>query len=115
MFHVGLDVHVQHITVCILNPDGEFYRRCTVHSIGEVVLLLKELPGSCQACYGVGTDYGFGVRGTLADRQNMWRSVPKHQAEWLILWFGADARPIRQQEIDSATLLAKALRRLDNC
>ena len=58
MFHVGLDVHVQHITVCILNRDGKVFRRCTVHSIGEVVSLLKELPGPCQVCYEASTGYG---------------------------------------------------------
>ena len=37
MFHVGLDVHLNYITVCVLNDNGKVYQRCTLHSIGEVV------------------------------------------------------------------------------
>lgn len=59
MFHVGLDVHVHHITVCILNEDGKVHCRCTLHSIGEVVAVLQKLPGPCQVCYEASTGYGF--------------------------------------------------------
>lgn len=59
MFHVGLDVHLKYITVCILNSDGKVYQRCTAHSIGEVVTLLQALPEPCQVCYEASTGYGF--------------------------------------------------------
>ena len=59
MYHVGLDVHVQYITVCILNSDGKVHRRCTLHSIGEVVSALQELDEPFQVCYEASTGYGF--------------------------------------------------------
>jgi len=59
MFHVGLDVHLKYITVCILNHNGKVHQRCTLHSIGEVVELLVSLPGPCQVCYEASTGYGF--------------------------------------------------------
>ena len=59
MFHVGLDVHLKYITVCILNGDGKVHQRYTAASIGEVVDLLARLPGPCQVCYEASTGYGF--------------------------------------------------------
>jgi len=59
MYHVGLDVHLKYITVCVLNDKGKVHQRCTLHSIGEVVVLLSGLPGPCQVCYEASTGYGF--------------------------------------------------------
>ena len=59
MFHVGLDVHLHYITVCILDRHGKLFRRCTLKSIGQVVTELKSLPGACQVCYEASTGYGF--------------------------------------------------------
>ena len=59
MYHVGLDVHLKYITVCVLNDNGKVHQRCTLHSIGEVVALLSGLPGPCQVCYEASTGYGF--------------------------------------------------------
>jgi transposase len=59
MFYVGLDVHFKYTTVCILNDNGKVHRRCTLHSIREVVDLLVDLPGPCQVCYEASTGYGF--------------------------------------------------------
>lgn len=59
MFHVGLDVHLKYITVCILNGDGKVHQRCTVPSILDALEILRELPGPCQVCYEASTGYGF--------------------------------------------------------
>lgn len=59
MYHVGLDVHLKYITVCVLNENGKVHQRCTLRSIGEVVALLRDLPGPCQVCYEASTGYGF--------------------------------------------------------
>jgi len=59
MYHVGLDVHLKYITVCVLNDNGKVHQRCTLQSIGEVVALLSGLPGPCQVCYEASTGYGF--------------------------------------------------------
>lgn len=59
MFHVGLDVHLNYITVCILDKNGQVHQRCTLRSIGEVVTKLQSLPGPCQVCYEASTGYGF--------------------------------------------------------
>ena len=59
MFHVGLDVHLKYITVCILDSNGQVYQRCTLNSIGEVVEKLMQLPEPFQVCYEASTGYGF--------------------------------------------------------
>lgn len=59
MFHVGLDVHLKYITVCIVDDNGKVYQRCTLRSIGEVADALVGLPGPCRVCYEASTGYGF--------------------------------------------------------
>ncbi len=59
MYHVGLDVHSNYITVCILNHEGKLDHRCTLSSLHEVVDLLQRLPTSCQVCFEASTGYGF--------------------------------------------------------
>ena len=59
MYHVGLDIHLKYITVCILDCNGKVYRRCTLPSIGAVVELLRILPAAWQVCYEASTGYGF--------------------------------------------------------
>jgi len=59
MFHVGLDVHLKYITVCVLDRHGKVYRRCTLNSIVEVIAELEKLPEPFQVCYEASTGYGF--------------------------------------------------------
>lgn len=59
MFHIGLDVHLKYITVCILDHNGKVDQRHSVRSIGEVVDLIAALPEPCQVCYEASTGYGF--------------------------------------------------------
>lgn len=58
MYHVGLDIHVNYITVCILDSNGKVWRRCTLKSIDEVASFLSTLDGACQVCYEASTGYG---------------------------------------------------------
>lgn len=59
MFHVGLDIHLHYITVCILNNDGKIHKRCTAKSIHHVCQQLRDLPEPCQVCFEASTGYGF--------------------------------------------------------
>lgn len=71
MFHVGLDVHLKYITVCILNNDGKIHQRCTLKSIYEVTALLRHLSGRCQVCFEASTGYGFIFEALLPATRNI--------------------------------------------
>lgn len=71
MFHVGLDIHLKYITVCILNDNGKIHHRCTAKSIVEVVELLGRLPGLCQVCFEASTGYGFYFETLFAVTRNI--------------------------------------------
>lgn len=58
MYFIGLDVHQNYITVCVLKEKGELHSRCTLKCIGEVVDLIRRL-GPCEVCYEASTGYGF--------------------------------------------------------
>lgn len=58
MYFIGLDVHQNYITVCVLKEKGELHSRCTLKCIGEVVELVRKL-GVCEVCYEASTGYGF--------------------------------------------------------
>ena len=71
MYHVGLDVHLKYITVCILNNDGKVHHRCTLKSIYDVSRLLSGLPGPCQVCFEASTGYGFIFEALLPVTRNI--------------------------------------------
>jgi len=58
MFYVGLDIHVKHITVCVLDDCGKVYRRGQVKTIALMMDVLESLPGPFQVCYEASTGYG---------------------------------------------------------
>lgn len=43
MFHVGLDIHTKHISICALSETGQVAHRSRVRSIEEMMLILKGL------------------------------------------------------------------------
>ena len=71
MYHVGLDVHLKYITVCILNNGGKIHYRCTLKSIFEVAELLGRLGGPCQVCFEASTGYGFIFEALLPVTRNI--------------------------------------------
>ena len=59
MLYVGLDVHVKHITICVLNKNGKLQQRCQLPNLDDVVRFLKNLPGRFEVCYEASTGYGY--------------------------------------------------------
>ena len=58
MFYVGLDIHAKQITICVLDENGQVYRRCQVRQIDQMMDFLGRLPGKFQVCYEASTGYG---------------------------------------------------------
>ena len=58
MFYVGLDIHAKQITICVLDENGQVYRRCQVRQIDQMMDFLDRLPGTFQVCFEASTGYG---------------------------------------------------------
>jgi hypothetical protein len=58
MFYVGLDIHVKHITICVLDACGNVYRRGQVKTIALMMDVLESLPEPWRVCYEASTGYG---------------------------------------------------------
>jgi transposase len=58
MFHVGLDIHSKHITICVLGETGQVVRRAKVRGIDEMLRVLKGLPDRFEVCYEASCGYG---------------------------------------------------------
>ncbi len=70
MFYIGLDIHTKHITICVLDSDGKVFQRCQVRQVGQMMALLKKLPGRFEVCFEASTGYGrfFELLTTVASR-----------------------------------------------
>lgn len=58
MFYVGLDIHANHITICVLDQQGQVYQRCQVRQIDQMMAALERLPKPFHVCYEASTGYG---------------------------------------------------------
>ena len=58
MFHVGLDIHSKHITICVLDETGQVFRRCRVRGLEEMLGVLRGLPDRFEVCYEASCGYG---------------------------------------------------------
>jgi transposase len=58
MFHVGLDIHTKHISICALSETGQVAHRSRVRSIEEMMRILKGLPDRFEVCYEASCGYG---------------------------------------------------------
>jgi transposase len=58
MFHVGLDIHSKHISVCVLSEVGQTTHRSRVRSIDEMMRVLESLPDRFEVCYEASCGYG---------------------------------------------------------
>ena len=59
-YFVGLDVHLTHTAVCILNGDGKRVKRTTIRGAwGKIAEELRQLPGKVAVCFEASTAYGY--------------------------------------------------------
>jgi transposase len=58
MFHVGLDLHSKHITICVLGETGQVFQRCRVRGLEEMLGILRALPGRFEVCSEARYGYG---------------------------------------------------------
>src|SRR5262245_45375050 len=58
MFHVGLDIHTQRISICALDEKGQVVLRSQVRSIQDLVRVLTDLPDRFEVCYEASCGYG---------------------------------------------------------
>jgi transposase len=58
MYHVGLDIHSKHISLCVLNETGQLIRRDRVRSIDQMMQVLEGLPDRFEVCYEASCGYG---------------------------------------------------------
>jgi transposase len=58
MLYVGLDIHVKHISLCILNETGQVVRRGKVATVHEMMNILEQLPDRFEVCYEASCGYG---------------------------------------------------------
>ncbi|REJ97682.1 MAG: IS110 family transposase [Planctomycetota bacterium] len=58
MLYVGLDVHLNHISVCVLDENGKRLRRARVPDASELIKLLTSLGQPLSVCYEASCGYG---------------------------------------------------------
>ena len=70
MLYVGLDIHTEHITICVLNGNGKVHERCTVRQVDHLMQFLNRLPDRFCVCYEASTKCGrfFELLTTVAER-----------------------------------------------
>jgi len=58
-YYVGLDVHLKHTSVCVLDGDGKRIKRLTIRGPWrKIAEELKRLPGKVAVCFEASTAYG---------------------------------------------------------
>jgi len=58
MFHVGLDIHTKHISICALDEKGQVAHRSRVRGIQDMLRVLTGLPDRFEVCYEASCGYG---------------------------------------------------------
>ena len=58
MLYVGLDIHIKHISICVLDENGKLDGRWRVRAIDQMLEVLGKLPGRFAVCYEVSCGYG---------------------------------------------------------
>ena len=77
MYFIGLDVHQNYITVCVLDHNGKVFKRCTKRTIYEVVALIVSLDPPCKVCYEASTGYGLVYEALLPVAQQVVVAHPR--------------------------------------
>lgn len=58
MHYVGLDIHSEHISICVLNELGQLVNRTRVRTIQQTMQILAGLPDRFEVCYEASCGYG---------------------------------------------------------
>ena len=58
MLSVGLDVHLKHVTICVLNQDGKVVQRSQVRQLDELKHSLERLSAPSEVCFEAGGSDG---------------------------------------------------------
>ena len=58
MFHVGLDVHLRKIVMCILDAYGKVYKEASFSDVKALLAVLGALPQELAVCYEASCGYG---------------------------------------------------------
>src|SRR5262245_46423216 len=58
MLYVGLDIHIQHIALCVLSENGQVVRRARVRGLDVMLRLLQGLPDRFEVCSEASGGYG---------------------------------------------------------
>lgn len=58
MLYAGLDIHLKHISVCVLDENGKQIRRARVPDVSALVKLLMSLEQPLSVCYEASCGYG---------------------------------------------------------
>ena len=59
MYFIGLDVHLKHTTICVLDGNGRRFKQLKLRGPWtEIVGELKKLDGQIAVCYEASCDYG---------------------------------------------------------
>lgn len=91
MLYVGLDIHLNHISVCVLDQNGKLARRDRVRDAAALVKLLTSLEQPLSVCFEASCGYGrwHEILGRVATRvvvahpghlRLIFRSKRKHDA-----------------------------------
>ena len=58
MLYVGLDIHIKHIFIGILNDNGKIERQLKVRQVDQMMDVLEQLPDRFAVCYEASCGYG---------------------------------------------------------
>ena len=58
MLYAGLDLHLKHVSVCVLDENGKPVRRARVPDASALVKLLMSLEQPLSVCYEASCGYG---------------------------------------------------------
>ena len=56
MLYVGLDIHIKHIFICILNDNEKIERPLKVRQVDQMMNVLEKLPDRFAVCYDGGPE-----------------------------------------------------------
>lgn len=88
MFHVGLDVHVRRIAVCILDQNGKRFKELNLPGdVSRLLMELQALPDRHQVCYEASCGYG-ALFDRLAQLPNAHRIVVAHPGQLRLIFRG---------------------------
>lgn len=58
MLYVGIDIHIKHIYICILNNHGKIERQLKVRQVNQMMSVLENLTDRFVVCYEASCGYG---------------------------------------------------------